>query len=68
MWRHAAELWAQARLRGFQTAPDHHIDWDVIIASQAIELGAVVVTSNARHFTAYGAEARDWPDITAPPA
>jgi len=46
-WRRAANLWAEARLNGYQTAPDHHIDWDVIIASQALELDAVVVTSNA---------------------
>jgi len=62
----AAQLWADARRGGYKTAPDHHIDWDVIIASQALELGAVVVTSNTRHFTCYGADARDWPDIAAP--
>ena len=64
----AAQLWADARKGGYKTAPDHHVDWDVIIASQALELGAVVVTNNARHFTVYGADARDWPDIPAPPA
>jgi len=64
--RRAAQLWADARRGGYKTAPDHHIDWDVIIASQALELDAIVVTSNARHFTCYGADARDWPDIAVP--
>jgi predicted nucleic acid-binding protein len=52
--RRAADLWAQARGRGQQTAGDEALDADVILAAQALEytgLGdePVVITDNNRH-------------------
>ena len=50
----AAELWAQARGRGQQTADDKSLDADVILAAQALEYtglrdNLVVITENQRH-------------------
>jgi predicted nucleic acid-binding protein len=49
--RLAAELWAQARNVGQQTAPDPALDCDVILAAQAIGLSTqvVVATGNLAH-------------------
>ena len=52
-WRAAAALWARARLAGRPSAPADAIDVDVLIAQQAIESAAVVVTPNKRHFDAF---------------
>lgn len=64
--RIAARFWAEARRGGYSTAPERDIDWDVVIAAQAADLTAVVVTNNAGHISRYGVDARDWRDI--PPA
>lgn len=62
----AAHHWSSARRGGFSTSPERDVDWDVIIASQAAELNAVVVTNNAKHLTRYGVDAKDWSEIPAP--
>jgi predicted nucleic acid-binding protein len=58
----AAELWADARRQGVPTADRQALDCDVILAAQAIELGAVVVSENARHLSRYVPTVR-WRDI-----
>lgn len=63
--RAAAQHWADARRGGYGTAPQRDVDWDVIIASQAGEIGALVVTENTNHLSRYGVDAKDWPDIRA---
>jgi toxin FitB len=50
----AAELWAQARRTGLQTADDESLDGDVILAAQALEFTGigddlVVITDNNKH-------------------
>ncbi|MEK7730303.1 MAG: PIN domain-containing protein [Planctomycetota bacterium] len=64
--RDAARFWSDAKRNGYSTAPDRDIDWDVFVAAQAKELTAVVVTSNARHISRYGVDARDWDKIPPP--
>jgi predicted nucleic acid-binding protein len=49
MWRRAAEFWANARQLGRPTAHPAALDADVLIAAQAIEVQATVVTSNPTH-------------------
>ena len=51
--RLAADLWAQARNAGQQTAHDHALDGDVILAAQARSLGVpvVVATDNPAHLS-----------------
>jgi predicted nucleic acid-binding protein len=53
--RRAAELWAQARNTGQQTAPDHALDGDVILAAQALSLGVpvLVATGNPAHLSQF---------------
>ena len=62
----AAAMWAAARRGGYSTASERDVDWDVIIAAQAKEIPAVVVTSNERHMSRYGVDARDWHKIPVP--
>lgn len=62
--RRAAELWAEARLRGQPTAPEHALDSDVILAAQALEVSGTVVTMNPRHLGRYVA-VESWIDIEA---
>lgn len=64
--RIAARFWSDARRGGYSTAPECNIDWDVVIAAQAADLTAVVVTSNAGHISRYGVDARDWREIPPP--
>ena len=49
MWKRAAELWADARRLGRPTASPAALDADVLIAAQAIEIQATVVTCNPTH-------------------
>ena len=64
----AADLWAQARLRGTATAADAALDCDVILAAQAAILAqtgdtVTVATENVGHL-AQVAAARSWKDPT----
>jgi len=60
----AAELWADARRRGYATAGDQALDADVILAAQAITLGGatVIATTNVSHLSRY-AYAELWDQI-----
>ncbi len=49
MWRRAAELCADARAQGLPTASPDSLDADTLVAAQAIETQATVVTTNAAH-------------------
>ena len=48
-WRKAAEFWADARSKGLPTASPDALDADAIVAGQAAEMQATVVTGNAAH-------------------
>lgn len=58
----AAEMWAETRNRGKPTAHPKSLDADMIIAAQAEHIGAVLATSNAKHFVDF-VDARDWHEI-----
>ena len=60
MWKRAAQLWAEARRRGAPSASDPALDADVLIAAQALEVGATVVTTNAAHFVPW-VPVQPWP-------
>ena len=60
MWKRAAELWAEARKQGKPTANPAALDADVLIAAQAIEVQATVVTTNAGHLSQW-ITVRNWP-------
>jgi predicted nucleic acid-binding protein len=65
--RQAAIFWAQARQQGRPTADDKTLDGDVILAAQAMTLGAtdvVIATTNVGHLSRFAPTAL-WPDITA---
>jgi predicted nucleic acid-binding protein len=67
VWRRAAELWATARARGFQTAHDKALDGDVILAAQALlacdaGFDATIATDNVAHLERF-APARSWESI-----
>jgi len=62
-----AELWAKARRAGRPTAARDALDVDVLIAAQAVSLGAhsseiIIATSNRKHLSQYLAAA-DWTEI-----
>lgn len=58
----AARLWAEARKQGRPTADPKELDCDVVLAAQAIEVGAVVVTDNIGHLSLF-VEAKRWTEI-----
>jgi predicted nucleic acid-binding protein len=54
--RLAAKLWAQARKAGTPTADPKELDADVVIAAQALDLGApdlVIATTNVGHLSLF---------------
>jgi len=59
-WDRGAKLWANCRKRGRPTDKDVGIDKDVLIAAQAKEHNAVVVTNNIRHFQYLGVNYESW--------
>jgi hypothetical protein len=63
--RKAAELWAEARKMGKQTAGDAALDGDMILVAQAMTLGlsdVVVATTNVGHLSRF-ISAKVWRDI-----
>lgn len=65
--RQAAVFWAQARQQGQPTSGDKTIDGDMILAAQAVTLGAadvVIATTNVGHLARFVA-ADLWQNITA---
>lgn len=65
-FKDAALLWAQARKGGYSTAAEDRPEWDAVLAAQARELDATVVTENTRHLARYGVDAKDWYDVPIP--
>ena len=59
-WRRAAALWAVARSSGNVTAPPEALDGDVLVAAQAVEEGATILTTNSRHFELLSVAPLDW--------
>jgi predicted nucleic acid-binding protein len=63
----AAELWAQARRRGYPGAGTERIDIDIILAAHVLSYAAgsrskIIATANVRHFTNF-VDAREWHKI-----
>jgi predicted nucleic acid-binding protein len=59
-WRLAADFWADARLQGMPTAGAAPLDAGALIAAQAREMIATVVTNNPKHLTRW-VPVRVWP-------
>lgn len=49
----AAEIWADARIRGKPTADDKALDGDVILAAQALQIDGTIVTENPGHLALF---------------
>lgn len=58
----AAELWAEARRRGRPTGDPNELDGDVILAAQALQVGATIVTDNVGHLAQF-VEAKTWKEL-----
>ena len=58
----AAELWAAGRKRGQPTADPKELDGDVILAAQALQVGAVIATENVAHLAQF-VPARHWREV-----
>ena len=58
----AAELWAEVRRRGQPTADPKELHGDVILAAQAEQAAAPVVTENVGHLSRL-VEAKKWNEI-----
>lgn len=54
-WENAAELWAHCMKAG-----QPHGDADILIAAQARQLNAIVVTNNVKDFEDLGVSYEDW--------
>jgi predicted nucleic acid-binding protein len=63
--RRGAQLWAEARSRGQPTAADQALDGDVIVAAQAILVGATVVTTDRKHLSRF-VPAKEWAETPIP--
>ncbi len=59
-WKCAAEFWADARLQGMPTTGAATLDADALIAAQADEIKATVVTNNPGHLGRW-VPVRIWP-------
>lgn len=57
-WDKGAKLWAKCRRSG--TITGEGIDKDILIAAQALEHGATVITNNIRHFEYLGVDYETW--------
>ncbi len=55
-WRRASDLWADSRNEGRPSASPAALDGDVILAAQAIRVGAGIATFNRRHLSRFGVE------------
>jgi predicted nucleic acid-binding protein len=60
--RLAAELWAKSRKSGRSVADPKELNADVILAAQAIRLGATIATDNIGHLEQF-TTAKLWPSI-----
>ncbi len=60
--RKAAELWAKSRKTGRSVGDPRELNADVILAAQAIRLGATIATDNLGHLAQF-TEARRWTSI-----
>ena len=58
----AEELWAKSRVNGYPTASNDSLDSDVLLAAQAIEIGASVITENIKHLKNY-VKAYHWENL-----
>jgi predicted nucleic acid-binding protein len=58
----AAELWAEARKVARPTADVKALDGDVILAAQALDIGAIIATENVSHLSRF-VEAQHWKDL-----
>jgi len=59
-WNIAAKLWAGCRRKSPPTPTGEGLDKDVLIAAQAKEHNAIVVTNNIRHFQYLGVNHVSW--------
>jgi len=60
-WTLAAQFWAKCRQKGTPTGDGNNgLDADVLIAAQAKEHDAIVVTDNVRHFQYLGVNYESW--------
>jgi len=59
----AAQLWADARRRGRPTADPNALDGDVILAAQAIEIDATILTENVGHLEQF-TKVIHWQEVT----
>ena len=57
-WESGSKLWANCRRKGKPTGEG--LDADVLIAAQAKEHDAIVVTENVRHFQYLGVNYESW--------
>ncbi len=60
--REAAQLWARSRKAGRSIGDPKELNADVILAAQALRLGATVATDNTGHLGQF-TDARLWPSI-----
>ena len=58
--RQAAALWAQAKQAGRLNAAPSELNGDMILAAQALQVGAIVVAENLGHLSQF-VRAVDWP-------